>query len=374
MKIGIITMHRVQNYGSALQAFALVEYLKKLGHEVEIIDYVFPNKYHLKCSMPSWKERIKLKSRELLRSLLLEIFLKRNQKFKSFRREHMSLSAKRYSTISELHNSTFHYDIYITGSDQVWNENKIYDDNSFFCDFAPKGKKIISFGASVTTNTLTVEYKKRLEEQLSKYSAIGVRETSSVPLLRNMQLGNNVEIINTCDPSLLLDASDYDKLAEQSIINITDDFILVHQLEYNFSAEPAISEIINSAKQHYGCGIILIDHMFKKLDAGDRKLCNLGPNEFVWLFKHAKAVVTSSFHGTMFSIIYRKSFVSVAPPKNHSDSRITDTLTGMGLSNRLVHNDGGKYEIDWDETYSADQEKLIHSYINKSKCFLKENI
>lgn len=374
MKIGIITMHRVQNYGSALQAFALVEYLKKLGNEVEIIDYVFPNKYHLKCAMPSWKERLKLKSRELLRSLLLEIFLKRNQKFESFRKGHMSLSAKKYSTISELHNSTLHYDIYITGSDQVWNESKIYADNSFFCDFAPKGKKIISFGASVTTNTLTAEYKKRLENQLTRYSAIGVREASSVPLLRNMNLGNKIEIINTCDPTLLLDASDYDKLVEQSKINISGDFILVHQLEYNFSAEPAISEIISSAKKHYGCGIILIDHMFKKLDAGDRKMCNLGPKEFVWLFKHAKAVVTSSFHGTMFSIIYRKAFISVAPPKNHSDSRIADTLNGMGLSNRLVHNDGSKHEIYWDEAYSADQELLINSYINKSKCFLKENL
>ena len=145
-------------------------------------------------------------------------------------------------------------------------------------------------------------------------------------------------------------------------------------MEYNFSAEPAISDIISSAKKHYGCGIILVDHMFKKLDAGDRKLCNLGPKEFVWLFKHAKAVVTSSFHGTMFSIIYRKAFISVAPPKNHSDSRIADTLNGMGLGNRLVHNDGGKHDIGWDMSYSDEQELLINSYINKSKCFLKENL
>ena len=367
-------MHRVKNYGSALQAFALVEYLNKIGHYAETIDYIFPNDYHEKIANPSFLKRILFRSRRGLRFFLVEWFLQREKKFSLFRKQHLSLSKKTYYTKEELINNAPLYDMYITGSDQVWNECKIFEDNSFFCDFAPKGKKIISFGASITTNKLTETYKERLKKQLSKYSAIGVREQSSLPLIEGLGLANDVPVLNTCDPTLLLESTDYDKLASESKLKINYDYVLVHQLEYNFSAEPAISEIIASAKRKFGCGIILIDHMFKKMATGDHKLCNLGPNEFVWLFKHAKAVVTSSFHGTMFSVIYRKPFVSVAPPKEHLDSRIADTLIAMGLTNHLVYNDGCKLNIQWDCKYTEEQEMLISSYIKKSKSFLEENI
>lgn len=367
-------MHRVKNYGSSLQAYALVEYIKRLGHHVEIIDYVFPNSYHLKKSIPSWKDRLKLKLRETMRSILLELFLQRNRKFKMFRESHMSLSLKKFNSKEELSSFPPVYDIYITGSDQVWNESKIFEDNSFFCNFAPRDKKIVSFGASITTNKITEEYRNRLKAQLDKYSAIGVREKSSITVVDSLGLEGGGPVLNTCDPTLLLDSSDYDKLAKESKVRINEDYILVHQLEYNFSAEPAITEVIDSAKKHFGCGAIWIDHMFKRVATGDRKLCNLGPVEFVWLFKNAKAVVTSSFHGTMFSIIYRKPFVSVAPPKEHLDSRIADTLNIMGLTNHLIYNDGGHHNVLWYQEYSDEQELLIQKYINKSKSFLKESI
>ena len=374
MNIGIITMHRVQNYGSALQAFALVEYLGKLGHHVETIDYFFPNSYHLKKAVPSLKARVILKLREILRSLLLEPFLKRNTKFALFRKVHLHLTNETYKTKEELMQKSPKFDVYMTGSDQVWNETKIFNDDSFFCDFALKDKKVISFGASITTNKLTDTYAERLKKQLAKYSAIGVREKSSLPLIQRLGLPQNIQVLNTCDPTLLLESVDYDILALESKLKIDYDYILVHQLEYNFSAEPAISEVINSAKKHYGCGIIMIDHMFKKLADGDHKVCNLGPNDFIWLFKHAKAVVTSSFHGTMFAVIYRKPFISIAPPKGHLDSRITDTLVGMGLTNHLVYNNGENIDINWNNNYTDIQEKQISAYIEKSKLFLKENI
>lgn len=367
-------MHRVMNYGSALQAFALVEYLRKLGCQAEVIDYVFPNHYHIRQSLPSFFSRLKLKTREVLRLVLLEPFLQRNMKFAKFRRKNMSLSSRKYKSISELHSFIPDYDMYITGSDQVWNESKIFEDNSFFCDFADSGKKIISFGASITTNKLTDTFKERLKKYLSRYSAIGVREASSLPLIKSLHLPNQIKVFNTCDPTLLLESCDYDKLALESKIHIDYDYVLVHQLEYNFSAEPAISEVIKSAKQYFNCGMILIDHMFRRIEDGDHKFCSLGPNEFIWLFKHAKAVVTSSFHGTMFSIIYRKPFVSVAPPKEHLDSRIADTLEEMGLANHLIFNSGEPIALKWIIEYSTDQEEKIGNYINKSKNFLQENI
>ena len=115
MNIGIITMHRVQNYGSALQAYALVAYLQKLGHHVETIDYVFPNSYHLKKAIPSLKGRIKLWIRETLRSFLVEPFLQRNHKFIVFRRAHLSLSKKEYKSKEYLKAYPPCFDLYITG-------------------------------------------------------------------------------------------------------------------------------------------------------------------------------------------------------------------------------------------------------------------
>ena len=374
MKVGLITMHRVQNYGSALQTFALVEYIKKLGCDIKTIDYVYPNSYHIKKSLPNLASRIKLRLREILRSLLLEPFLQRNRKFKLFREKHMCLTDTTYYSKEDLLNNPPLFDIYLTGSDQVWNENKIFGDNTFFCDFAPEGKRIISFGASITTNKLSTNYKERLKSQLKKYKSIGVRERTSIPLIESLELKCGLDYLNTCDPTLLLEASDYEKLVEDSTLKVNYDYILVHQMEYNFNAEPAISDAILSAKRNFKCGVILIDHMFKYVPNGDHKVCNLGPNEFVWLFKNAKAIVTSSFHGTMFSIIYRKPFVSIAPPQDHLDGRIRDTLFMMGLTNHLIYNDGTMKEIDWTAKYSNEQEKAISNYISRSKSFLKNSL
>lgn len=364
-------MHMVKNYGSALQAYALMKYINSLGYEAEIVDYEFPNLYHIKKSIPSPFGRFKLFLRENLRVILLEPFLKRNTKFKRFVTNELQLSQKHYKSKEELAKDPPCYDIYVTGSDQVWNVNKIYEDDSYLCAFADADKKKISFGASFTINELPKNEYERFSKLLGRYSAIGVREKSSLKILDCLRLNDSIDICNTCDPTLLLDASDYERLSAKSKVKIDGDFILVHQLEYNFSAEPMISIAIQEAKKKYNCKMVLIDHMFKKVEKGDIKLCNLGPNEFVWLFQHAKAVVTSSFHGTMFSIIFRKPFVSIAPSKEHTDRRIADVLLRLGLTDNLVYNEGERGSVIWKVGYTPLHEDKIIDYVKESQDFLK---
>ena len=119
MRIGIITIHRLINFGTALQAYALQHYLQKeTGHQVEIIDYVFPNSFH--------KERKKLIKKirgniRLTLDYLFESKHKSNKKFHEFQNKYLNLSAEQYPNISSLNENPPLYDIYITGSDQVWN-------------------------------------------------------------------------------------------------------------------------------------------------------------------------------------------------------------------------------------------------------------
>ena len=150
MKIGIITMHKVMNYGSALQAYALQAAIKKLGYDSESIDYIYPNK-------PVRKTLI-FRIRHWLLNLLTGFpALKKENKYKDFYKKYFSCSSQKYFSPSSLHNETFNYDLFLTGSDQVWNPNCVRNDKSFMLDFIPQGKHKVAYAASFTKSSLPAE-------------------------------------------------------------------------------------------------------------------------------------------------------------------------------------------------------------------------
>lgn len=374
MRIGIITIHRLFNYGTNLQAYALQYYIsKEYGYTVEIIDYKYPNAYH-KEAKGKWA-----RFRCILGEFKQDLLYKRLQlkwKFKSFEKRYYVLSAKQYKSIKEIEKDQPIYDLYITGSDQVWNPVSLKYDPVMYCSFARDGHRRISFGASFAKDSISEKHKKQVQGWLNTYSHIGVREATGIKILQNLHLKENIKISTTCDPTLLLSADDYHKLAQESKIKTDSQYILVYMLGYAYNPEPALSEAISAVQKKIGFKVYVIGrprHLCYREEI--HHLDGVGPCDFLKLFENASFIITSSFHGTMFSIINRKPFLSILPNKENNDTRISDILKLCHLENCSIHSDETTVQIINDgNPYTEDVEKAIENYISTSKHFLSQSL
>ncbi len=370
MRIGIITLHRVLNYGSALQAYALQTYLTKTyGEEVEIIDYIYPNKSHPRKG--SVYKKIKGFIRTEIRDRLIYKRGAMIEKFDLFYQKHFKLSELSYDSIPQIENESFQYDLYVTGSDQVWNVKTLDNDPVLYCSFAPKNAKRIAFAASFSLNKLPEGYQSSVRERLLKYSYIGIREKTGIEILNSLKLPSSIICQNTCDPTLLLNQNDYDLLAKESQIAVEGDYIFEYLLNYSFSAEPMASLLINYMKDQTGMKLISLN-IKRKRDKNDQLITGIGPCEFVWLIKHAKYVVTSSFHGTIFSIIYRRPFYTIVPDEKHPDRRLSDMLELFGLENRSLKVNGNINPeiVNLTDPFNNEGIDSIDTFVKESKDFL----
>ena len=183
-KVGIITMHKVVNYGSALQAYALQRVIEKLGYDCEIIDYVYPNEYHLSQypKLPAWKSWVLF----LIQMLYGFPQKKRIKLFERFYKDYLKLSPVCYKSREQLQGNPPHYDIYVTGSDQVWNPKSIVEDTSFMLSFVRNDVHKISYAASFATDSIPDRFRGLYKAYLDMYSAISVREKNGIEIIRNL--------------------------------------------------------------------------------------------------------------------------------------------------------------------------------------------
>ena len=332
-KVGIITMHKVINYGSALQAYALQRTIEKLGYDCEIIDYIYPNEYHLSRypKLPAWKSWI------LFIIQLLYGFpqKKRVKLFERFYKDYLKLSPVCYESREQLQDNPPCYDIYVTGSDQVWNPKSIVEDTSFMLSFVRNDVHKISYAASFATDSIPDRFRRLYKAYLDMYSAISVREKNGIEIIRNL-IGKKAELV--LDPTILLEAEEYNLIADKSVVSINEPYILAYLLSYKFDPHPYVEHIVKYVQKKTGYKVVLLSVADTKMlfTSNAVRLQNVGPSEFVYLFKHASFVVTTSFHGTAFSVIYNKPFYTLVQP-NSSDDRVTSLLKPLGLEKRLVY-------------------------------------
>lgn len=374
MKIGIITIHRLYNYGTNFQAYALQHYIEeKYGARVEIIDYLFPNRYHKKRTsffivIRRWYGMVK---EDILQK---KLFLK--NKFKKFQKEYYHLTPQTYKSRCILDDANLDYDLYVTGSDQVWNPKTLKNDPIMFCSFAPEGKRRISYGASFSATDYPIEYRDSARALLDKYSYIGVREKTALKVLSTIGVSSKIPQVCTCDPTLLLGKNDYHQLSLKSSLKIERPFVLVYKLGYSYSPEPAMGIAIKEAKKALGIDVLVIGHPLKfEYDVEAKYLEGVGPCDFLWLFEHATYVITSSFHGTMFSLINRKPFVAIIPGRGDDDSRIKDVLQICHLEGNYINADSTDNTYNYSSSiYTPPVESSINDYISASKSFLDKAI
>lgn len=331
-KVGIITMHKVINYGSALQAYALQRTIEKLGYDCEIIDYIYPNEYHLSQypQLPVWKPWILF----IIQLLYGFPHKKRIKLFDKFYKEYLKLSPVCYKTREQLQDNPPRYDIYVTGSDQVWNPKYIGEDTSFMLSFVSNVPKI-SFSASFATDAIPNKYRELYKTFLREYSAISVRERKGVEIVKDLT-EKKAEVV--LDPTLLLKGEEYNDIAKKSTIHIDEPYILAYILGYSFHPYPYVEQLIKHVQRKMGYKVCLLNISNARMlfSSNTIRLQRVGPSEFVYLFKNASFVITTSFHGTAFSVIFNKPFYALVKEGN-KDDRLTSFLQLLGLKDRAIY-------------------------------------
>ena len=336
MKIGILTFHCAINYGALLQAYALQEYLKKQNHEVYVIDYrpqylVAPYRVYLgyKYRSGSILERCKLFFREI--SVIPMRWL-RKYKFHRFIKKNINLNSL------DFNNPDNDFDAFVMGSDQIWNgEITNGFDLVYFGEFpAAANKRLLTYAASAGNLNNIVCNKDLFAKLIGKYSLISVREKSLANYIASFS--PNVEVDVVVDPVLLLGSVPFRKIATKR--KIKNPYILVFSLTLD-----NISELRLFARRiatQRNLQIIEMVSMSESL-LNTKQLKTESPESFISLLENADYVVTSSFHGTAFSILFEKPF-NTMPVTSLASERMSEMLSELNLSDRLVV-PGGTYSI-----------------------------
>lgn len=327
MRIKTITCHNVYNLGASLQAFALEKYLEMLGHDVEIIDYqpIYLQHYRLlgvsnpRYDRPFLKEAYQIA--KLPGRLYDRLTSKRKKNFDKFSEEYLRSTAERYSNSDELAASPPHADIYVAGSDQIWNPLfKNGKDPAFFLNFAADSGRRISYAASMAVEELSADDVVRMKLWLSRFDAISVRESSAVRILSGMGL----RAVQSVDPVFLLPPEIWCNIA---VLPETSGYILV----YDFDRSEIVQEIVESLSKRTGKKIVSLF----PVDWADAVIGDAGPREFLGAVLNADIVVSNSFHATAFSIIFQKDFYVVGRTEN-INSRMSDLVQDLEITDRMI--------------------------------------
>ena len=351
-KVGIITFHCAHNYGALLQVYALQEMIKNLGYKSRIIDYRNKNILNAYKLIKYSKKPIKCIK------LLYDSFKyysynkKRYDKFEYSINKNLKLSDT-YKSINELKNNPPQFDCYITGSDQVWNPDITKGlSDAYTLNFGSDKINRVSYAASIGKSSLGQEdYKTKL----SKLNYISVREKTAKDLLEPV-LNRKIEVV--LDPTLLISGKEWEKEFDLSN-NVNEKYILTYYVEEN----EEYVKIVNELSRKTNLKVI----NFEKRDRHNyvnfmKSAYTEGPEEFVRLIKNAEYVVTTSFHATVFSILFHKRFFVV--PHKTTGSRVTDLIDKLHIKNRIY------YTIDEFKAYTNYKEEV--DYTESDKILLEE--
>lgn len=349
MKIGIITFHFPYNCGATLQCVALQTKLEQLGNEVEVINYrpwYHQNRYvPLKNPVYYAKKMFKKKDdSDLLHKRIYrgvdgfarvvyswrnyKTIAPRDKKFRAFIKNNIH-ETRVYRTLEQLQTNPPQMDMYVCGSDQLWNAKLTEGvfDPAYFLQFGEENVVRISYSMGANFDSVA-DVEKTLEPLLKDFWAVALRETKCHDAVRKA-LPQDKSVQITLDPTFLLEEKDYLPLIPEKELE-TEPFILTYTMP-----NESQHKIYNAAKifsEKTGIKVIDVSGNPSKVNQKieDNRIC--GPDEFLWYVKNASYVLTNSFHGTAFSVIFRKQFAVV--PHSETGNRVSELLEKLGLGNR----------------------------------------
>ena len=351
-----ITCSRPANYGAVLQTYGLNTALRNMGIDARVLDYN-PDYY--------WKSSQPLPIR-LIRNIVRTPDLSKGRKvFGRFLERYIPMSSKMYKNFDDIKADIPAADVYICGSDQIWNcKNKENGkDDAFFLSFAPQGAKKVAYAASIAMPEIPEDQKARYKRLISDFDAVSVREPSSIPMLESLGIQHVKSVV---DPVFLLEQKDWNVIADDSDFVPKEGYVLV----YGYNRQKNVYEYARKLANKLGVKVYTIGTAIEDytLDQ-DKYFWNATPNTFVNLIRNAKAVVTNSFHGTVFSIVYNKPF-HFFTVKQTTNSRMLDLLDSLGLASRHVMDDQLlENSIDYAQT-----NERLEKLREKSLAFLRDTV
>lgn len=361
--IGILTFHKSVNYGSVLQAWALQRMLTMKGIESEIIDYE-PEKYgdlydvFLKPGRPHFLVK------NINRVPVMAILARQKRSFARFRRDNLRLSAESYTLENQEDICGKDYEAVICGSDQIWNTGASDSDTIYFLPFPISGRKI-AYAVSLNTGSFDGEVRRELFKRwISDYDYLSCREQNGVEKIRGL-LGDGRQVDLNLDPTLLLSRIEYSRITSPRLVR--GRYIFVYYVWFNSSIVEAAREI----SRRTGLPAYTIEMAkggrayLRLIKNGIRPVTRtLAPGDYLSLIKNADYVVTDSFHGTAFSLIFEKQFVSINDRNQdgnyRDDVRITGILGRLGLEDRYITSEeAADFDIDEPVNYKKVTKKRL---------------
>lgn len=354
MNIGILTFHSARNYGAVLQCYALQRYLKDNGHQVCVIDYnnetilrpysVFSlrriiSKNPLKMAIRLYNEFRFFKSR-----------FRRKRAFDNFIRNEVNLGNVSLIETSKL-------DLILVGSDQVWNFKLTGGFDPYYWGvFKKKKVPIIASYAASMMDSWDQKYSKDISSRLGNFEFVSVRENSIADKLSSL---SNKKISVVVDPTLLLSKEQWSELAnDNSFANMH--YLLLYQVDDNNKNAIIAHQIANDLG-------LQVKVLSAREDAFNSKgLREASPYDFISIFKYASFIVSSSFHGTVFSLIFNKPFVSIRSGKNN-ESRVETLLGYFNLQHLFI----SRYDSENLKNYIGSNNIDLNSVVSNSKNFLQ---
>lgn len=372
-KIGIVTFHGADNYGCVLQCMALQNAVKTLypDAQVKVVNYVMPNlqekqllinkKQYEEIKKKSGKKAAFNRVAENLKTLAGR--RRRIRKFQAFREKELSLSGTVFTEENKLPELPF--DVYIVGSDQVWNRGLVRNkEKIFFLEGVSVDAKKISYAASTGHSRFGEQETEWLQEHISGMDVISVREKSALAAMQKM----TEKKISVClDPTMLHNAEYWRSFERKPKGMGNKKYVFMYGLGYAFCKNQEM-EACRLAKEVARKEGLTVIHSYygtyrKRFDKTAKHCYYQGPYEFLWLMDHAEYVINCSYHGTVFSVIFRKPFYTYSTGGN--SARMEDLVQTLGIEDRYLDTafdvSHADWEIDWGKVEDNWNKERQHS-------------
>ena len=367
MKIGIITIQRpMDNYGAALQCYSLYKYIHDLGHTVEIIDLLRPCHHGYKG--PNEKKINIVYFKQLLYDAIVRKYYygKRDREFRHFHQ--MVEYSKKYRGPLSIKKDPPQYDLYVSGSDQIWNPYMPFDNAPYFFDFEIKsGASVISYATSFGVDNIPDTERDVYKQRLLKYSHISVREERGADIVEDI-LGTTPSVV--ADPVFLQTRQFWVNLGEK-VNSLPKGYILLYSVLYE---KDVLDYAMRFAEKMNKTLVVVLSDAKVIRDNRIIQIRDAGPRQWLYLINNADVFITNSFHGAAFGTLLGKDLKIIYDRRKKTNSRLDTLVNRLNLKECLCLLDSTDININTLNPMSIDviqnciqleHEKAI-DYLNKA--------
>lgn len=364
-KVGLAVCYDTKNFGSQLQVLATIKKVEDLGYETEIIRYrkkltpafalqTIPRLFNLSFIKSKLQSKDKKKRIERHPDIARSVSV-RNERFNKFVEKHFENLSKPYDGWENLvRESAKNYDMFLCGSDQLWLPNNL-GSHFYTLEFAPDDKPKIAYATSFGVSQVPERQKRATAKYLNRFQCLSTRELAGQSIIQELT-GKKASVV--CDPTLLFDANSWAQMLPEREI-VEEPYVFCYFLGTNDEHRKAANEF----KKMTGLKIVTCPYLdnFVERDQqfGDIQMFDMDAADFVNLIRHAEYILTDSFHGSVFSILHHKKFMTFnrfTAGTNSRNSRIDSLCTLLGLSERRFN--GNVMDIKNDVDYVGVEERL----------------